>query len=289
MHTTLDLWSMLFVFMLATFVGFQVIQNVSRLLHTPLMSLTNAISAIAIVGSIIIAGEEKDTISLVLGCSRRRRLDDQHRQRLPDHGPHAQDVPREGEAAVSAVEHLTQASYLAAAALFVFSLRWLSSPKTARQGVVAGVAGMTLAVFGTLLHPEIVNYTWIVVALVVGTIIGVPLSWVPLTAVPQRTALSHAFGGTGRRPGRHGEVHAVARGRRAHLVPDVRDHRRGAARLPDAHRQPDGRRQAAGSAADAAHHLQEPERLQRAAGCWWRWARAPTWCGTRRRGSCSRS
>jgi NAD(P) transhydrogenase subunit alpha len=59
---------MLFVFMLATFVGFQVIQNVSRLLHTPLMSLTNAISAIAIVGSIIIAGEEKDTISLVLGC-----------------------------------------------------------------------------------------------------------------------------------------------------------------------------------------------------------------------------
>ena len=66
-HTTLDLWSMLFVFMLATFVGFQVIQNVSRLLHTPLMSLTNAISAIAIVGSIIIAGEEKDTISLVLG------------------------------------------------------------------------------------------------------------------------------------------------------------------------------------------------------------------------------
>jgi NAD(P) transhydrogenase subunit alpha len=67
-HTTLDLWSMLFVFMLATFVGFQVIQNVSRLLHTPLMSLTNAISAIAIVGSIIIAGEEKDTTSLVLGC-----------------------------------------------------------------------------------------------------------------------------------------------------------------------------------------------------------------------------
>ena len=96
---------------------------------------------------------------------------------------------------MSAVEHVTQASYLLAAALFVFSLRWLSSPKTARRGVAAGVAGMTLAVFGTLLHPEIVSYTWIVVALVIGTIIGVPLSWVPLTAVPQRTALSHAFGG----------------------------------------------------------------------------------------------
>jgi NAD(P) transhydrogenase subunit alpha len=64
---TLDLWSMAFVFLLAAFVGFQVIQNVSRLLHTPLMSLTNAISAIAVVGSIIIAGEEKTTLSTVLG------------------------------------------------------------------------------------------------------------------------------------------------------------------------------------------------------------------------------
>ena len=59
---------MAFVFLLATFVGFQVIQNVSRLLHTPLMSLTNAISAIAVVGSIIIAGEQKSTFSAVLGA-----------------------------------------------------------------------------------------------------------------------------------------------------------------------------------------------------------------------------
>ena len=64
----LDLFSMLFVLMLATFVGFQVIQNVSRLLHTPLMSLTNAISAIAVVGSIIIAGEQKSTLSTWLGA-----------------------------------------------------------------------------------------------------------------------------------------------------------------------------------------------------------------------------
>jgi NAD(P) transhydrogenase subunit beta len=96
---------------------------------------------------------------------------------------------------MNAAEHLTQASYLAAAALFILSLRWLSDPKTARRGVAAGVAGMAAAIIGTLLHPEIVNYTWIVVAFVVGTAIGVPLSKVPLTAVPQRTALSHAFGG----------------------------------------------------------------------------------------------
>ena len=62
-----DLWSMAFVFMLATFIGFDVIRNVSRLLHTPLMSLTNAISAIAVVGSIIIAGEQKTPFATVLG------------------------------------------------------------------------------------------------------------------------------------------------------------------------------------------------------------------------------
>jgi H+-translocating NAD(P) transhydrogenase subunit alpha len=61
------IFSMLFALMLATFVGFAVIQNVSRLLHTPLMSLTNAISAIAVVGSILIAGEQKDTLTTVLG------------------------------------------------------------------------------------------------------------------------------------------------------------------------------------------------------------------------------
>jgi H+-translocating NAD(P) transhydrogenase subunit alpha len=67
MHA-LEVWSMVFVFLLATFVGFQVIQNVSRLLHTPLMSLTNAISAIAVVGSIIIAGEQHTTFATILGA-----------------------------------------------------------------------------------------------------------------------------------------------------------------------------------------------------------------------------
>ena len=93
------------------------------------------------------------------------------------------------------VENLTHGSYILAAGLFIFSLRWLSRPQTARRGVLAGVAGMGLAVFGTLLHPEIANYLWIVVAAAIGTAIGIPLSRVPLTAVPQRTALSHAFGG----------------------------------------------------------------------------------------------
>ena len=93
------------------------------------------------------------------------------------------------------VWHLTQGSYLIASALFIFSLRWLSRPETARRGVLAGVLGMTLAVLGTFLNPHVKHFEWIAIAVVVGTIIGVPLSRVALTAVPQRTALSHAFGG----------------------------------------------------------------------------------------------
>jgi NAD(P) transhydrogenase subunit alpha len=63
-----ELWSMLFVFALSTFVGLEVIRNVSRLLHTPLMSLTNAISAIAVVGAILVAGESESALTTVLGA-----------------------------------------------------------------------------------------------------------------------------------------------------------------------------------------------------------------------------
>ena len=93
------------------------------------------------------------------------------------------------------ITNLTQFAYLLSTGLFVFALKWLSHPATARRGVIAGVLGMAFAVLGTLLHPEIVTYRWIVIAVVVGTLAGIPLSRVPLTAVPQRTALSHAFGG----------------------------------------------------------------------------------------------
>jgi len=57
----------LFVFMLAGFIGFEVIRRVSPLLHTPLMSLTNALDAIAVVGAIVLVGEHKSNLSLVLG------------------------------------------------------------------------------------------------------------------------------------------------------------------------------------------------------------------------------
>ena len=66
--TQLDPWSMVFVLMLATFIGLAVIKGVSRLLHTPLMSLTNAISAISIVGSILITGSDYPPVIRLLGA-----------------------------------------------------------------------------------------------------------------------------------------------------------------------------------------------------------------------------
>lgn len=84
--------------------------------------------------------------------------------------------------------------YLVASVLFILSLKWLSAPNTARHGVLAGEIGMVLAIAGTLLHRGIVDYRWIAISLVLGTIVGVPLGMVQMTAVPQRTALSHAFG-----------------------------------------------------------------------------------------------
>ena len=62
-----DLMSSLYVFVLAGFIGFEVIRRVSPLLHTPLMSLTNALDAIAVLGAIVLVGEGKSTLATVLG------------------------------------------------------------------------------------------------------------------------------------------------------------------------------------------------------------------------------
>ena len=91
-------------------------------------------------------------------------------------------------------ENFIEVTYIIATALFILSLKWLSSPTTARRGVWAGELGMALAICGTLLYRGIVDYKLVAIGLVLGAIIGVPLGKVAMTAVPQRTALSHAFG-----------------------------------------------------------------------------------------------
>ena len=127
--------------MLATFTGLLVIRNVSRLLHTPLMSLTNAISAIAVVGSIVLAGSQETELH---HDSRHRgggRLDDQHRQRLPADRSDAQDVQEAGAWQVMNMDTVIQPIYLVSAVLFILSLMWMSHPSTARRGIVCRRGG----------------------------------------------------------------------------------------------------------------------------------------------------
>ena len=90
---------------------------------------------------------------------------------------------------------LYQFLYIAAAAGFILALKWMSSPATARRGVLAGQLGMLMAVVGTLIRAEIFNYEWIAVGIVLGAVIGAPIAiFMPMTGVPQRTAISQACG-----------------------------------------------------------------------------------------------
>jgi NAD(P) transhydrogenase subunit beta len=85
--------------------------------------------------------------------------------------------------------------YFAATILFVLGLRGLNTPQTARRGLLLIEVGMALAVVGTLLLNEIVQYQWILVGVVIGSGIGTPMAiLMPMTAMPQRIAISHAFG-----------------------------------------------------------------------------------------------
>lgn len=93
------------------------------------------------------------------------------------------------------MESIFPVLYILAAASFILAIKWMNSPRTARRGVLIGEIGMLMAVVGTLLRHEVVNYEWILIAFFVGSAIGVPIAYImPMTAVPQRTAFSHACG-----------------------------------------------------------------------------------------------
>src|SRR5258708_21846349 len=90
---------------------------------------------------------------------------------------------------------LPQLFYLVSAILFVMGLRGVSHPRTARRGMFLAELGMLLAIIGSLLHHDIIDYKWIAAGLVLGTLIGAPMAmWIPMAGVAQRTALSHSFG-----------------------------------------------------------------------------------------------
>src|SRR5260370_42128299 len=115
--------------------------------------------------------------------------------RIHHHRSHAADVQvQRAEKTMMPTETFIEITYLIATALFVLSLKWLSSPKTARHGVWAGEIGMALAIGGTLLYRGIVDYKLVAIGLVLGCIIGVPLGKMAITAGPQGTAPSNRFG-----------------------------------------------------------------------------------------------
>ena len=91
--------------------------------------------------------------------------------------------------------YFIELSYLLASILFILGLKGLSHPETAKRGMHLAEFGMLMAIIGTLMHHEIITYTWIITGLAVGSVVGLAMGvWVPMTAMPQRTALSHAFG-----------------------------------------------------------------------------------------------
>ncbi len=227
----------LYIFMLAGFLGYHVISRVPPLLHTPLMSATNAMSGISLVGSLVVAGAHHGTLSTLFGfiavtCSstnvvggflitdrmlkmfKKAPSPAEERERAEvrfPFKPGALTLPalaasliailywfEEIRAFVSSVVDPTKALsvfYIFSAALFILGLKGLSSPKYARRGMFLAEFGMLMAVVGTLFHHEIVNYQWIRAGLLLGSIIGGSMGlWIPMTAVPQRTALSHSLG-----------------------------------------------------------------------------------------------
>ena len=173
------------------------------------MSATNAISGISLVGSLVAAGSDHDTMSTVLGTIAvasatinvvggfiitDRMLKMFKRAEKPDAAAPA-PADQGADAAMSAIDYFIQAVYLAASVLFIFGLKSLTHPDSARRGMQQAAMGMLLAIVGTLLHHDIVRYDWIIGGLVVGTVIGIPLGvMVPMTAMPQRIAISHMFG-----------------------------------------------------------------------------------------------
>jgi NAD(P) transhydrogenase subunit beta len=219
----------LYIFILAGFLGYHVISRVPPLLHTPLMSATNAISGISLIGSLVVVGEMHNGVSIVLGfvavgCSstnvvggflitdRMLAMFKSEREAKSARGPSEKVFVLTGVLLLAAgtvifwlgahlgaiqPEEVLRYLYIVSAVLFILGLKGLSSPKWARRGMFLAEFGMAVAIIGTLFDTRIQawGYFWIGVGLLIGSAVGATMGLrIPMTAVPQRTALSHSLG-----------------------------------------------------------------------------------------------
>jgi NAD(P) transhydrogenase subunit beta len=227
MYQTPDHEVGLYIFILAGFLGYHVISRVPPLLHTPLMSATNAISGISLIGSLVVAGADYDKLSTFLGfaavaCSSTNvvggfLITDRMLKMFKSQSEQSEErpwlrwqtvVPITVIVVLAAVgiywlEHvpselrkeILRYLYIVSGVLFILGLKGLSSPKYARKGMFLAEFGMLVAIVGTLFDPKIQNYWWIGIGLVIGSFVGGTMGLrIPMTAVPQRTALSHSLG-----------------------------------------------------------------------------------------------
>jgi NAD(P) transhydrogenase subunit beta len=219
----------LYIFILAGFLGYHVITRVPPLLHTPLMSATNAISGISLIGSLVVAGEMHDWLSTILGfiavgCSstnvvggflitdRMLAMFKSERDAKSARGLSERQFVWTGVGLLvtgTAVfgwgvhnnnihpDEVLRYLYILSAVLFVLGLKGLSSPRWARRGMFLAAFGMAVAIIGTLFDQRIqpLGYVWILTGMCIGSGIGGSMGLrIPMTAVPQRTALSHSLG-----------------------------------------------------------------------------------------------
>ncbi len=204
------------IFVLAVFVGYFVVWSVTPALHTPLMSVTNAISSVIVVGALLAVGVAHDLERQRLGARLRLRRADlrlrEYLRRLPRHPAHAGDVQEEGQVrrrpctsgwrrqwGPEMNANLAAVLYLVAGVLFILALRGLSSPASSRQGNLFGMIGMAIAVATTLAgHPPADGIAWVLVILgiAIGGGIGAVIARrVPMTSMPELVAAFHSLVG----------------------------------------------------------------------------------------------
>jgi H+-translocating NAD(P) transhydrogenase subunit beta len=219
----------LYIFLLAGFLGYHVISRVPPLLHTPLMSATNAISGISLIGSLVVVGEMHDWTGIILGfiavgCSstnvvggflitdRMLAMFKSERDKKSAWWMSERTFVVAGVALLAVgtavfgwgvytkaidPDQVLRYLYIVSAVLFILGMKGLSSPKWARRGMFLAEFGMAVAIIGTLFDSRIApwGFAWIGVGLLIGSVVGGSMGLrIPMTAVPQRTALSHSLG-----------------------------------------------------------------------------------------------